>query len=169
MLEVAIGIVAVSLPALLLALLIGALVLPSYRQLKFWNLAIIFTLKPLVATPLWALTIAALSSSNPAGLQEAPIFLTLLPGAALTVIIIGYFRHLFWPPTWTACLFLALDILRWVNSYLVVRLIPAWPTWGPDIPPAMMLAYLLPSAFAMMAWAVLEIQARLARVATLAP
>ena len=78
----------------------------------------LLTLKPIVTTPIWFTIISALHS--PIDKLEPAHFLSILPGAGLTVIIAFAFRHLFsGPRAGSARALLVLDCARWLNSFLI--------------------------------------------------
>jgi len=78
----------------------------------------LLTLKPIVTTPIWVAIIRTLFASGP--LKPAH-FLSILPGASLTLIIVLVFRHLFsGPRSGGARVLLVLDCARWLNSFLLI-------------------------------------------------
>jgi hypothetical protein len=78
----------------------------------------ILTLKPIVTTAIWLAIIRRLTADSP--LQPAH-FLSILPGASLTLIIVLTFRHLCsGSKAGDARVLLMLDCARWLNSFLYV-------------------------------------------------
>ena len=77
----------------------------------------LLTLKPIVATPIW---VALLQNAYADRLTPAQ-FLSILPGAGLTLIAFMAFRPLFsGPQAGNARILLVLDIARWLNSFLML-------------------------------------------------
>ncbi len=82
-------------------------------------MAALLTLKPIVATPIWVAIIQGFSISTDR-LQPAH-FLSLLPGAGLTLLIVLVFRPLFsGPQAGSALILVAIDCARWLNSFLLI-------------------------------------------------
>ena len=80
------------------------------------HMAGILTLKPILTTPIWFMILGRLTANSP--LQPAH-FLSILPGAGLTLLIALGFRHLFsGPRAGDARVLVALDCARWINSFL---------------------------------------------------
>jgi hypothetical protein len=78
----------------------------------------LLTLKPIVTTPIWFAIIGTLHS--PVDKLEPAHFLSIVPGAGLTVITVLAFRPLFsGPRAGTARMLLGLDCARWLNSFLL--------------------------------------------------
>ena len=78
----------------------------------------LLSLKPIVTTPIWFAIISTLHS--PIDKLEPAHFLSILPGASLTLIIAFAFRHLFsGPRAGSARALLVLDCARWLNSFLI--------------------------------------------------
>ncbi len=77
----------------------------------------LLTLKPIVTTPIWA----ALLQNTYADRLTPSQFLSILPGAGLTLIAFMVFRPLFsGPQAGTARILLVLDSARWLNSLLML-------------------------------------------------
>ena len=77
----------------------------------------LLTLKPIVTTPIWFAILSTLRS--PIDKLEPTHFLSILPGASLTLIIAFAFRHLLsGPRAGSARTLLVLDCARWLNSFL---------------------------------------------------
>ena len=84
------------------------------------KLATYLTLKPIVATPIW---VAIISTLLPPAIHELEPahFLTILPGAGLTIVIVLMHRHVFTGPrAGSAKVLLVLDCIRWLNSFLLI-------------------------------------------------
>jgi hypothetical protein len=85
------------------------------------RMAGLLAIKPVVTTPIWLAIIAAFHPSD--STPEPSHFLSILPGAGLTLIIAIAFRRLFsGPRADLAWLLLALDCTRWLNSLFLF-----WP------------------------------------------
>ncbi len=143
-------------PALLLPLIVGMIILISSRGDRFGRFAGLFTLKPLVATPIWAFIL-----SLPPGWESASAIqqvLSLIPGFGLSLIIVLAFRDLFRSATLFACIFLAVDVIRWLNTYLWLRNVNHDGGF-------LLLACVLPSAYALMALVILRLRRRQAKAA----
>ena len=112
----ALGYMVCMAPLLLMPAVIGIVILAAYGRDPLSRMAAFFTLKPVVASPLWGAILIWTRSHN---LNESdPAFLlSMLPGAILTLLIVWKFRSLFrgaqsrW--AWTL---LGLDGVRWSNS-----------------------------------------------------
>jgi len=77
----------------------------------------LLTLKPILTTPIWFAILSTLRS--PIDRLEPTHFLSILPGASLTLIIAIAFRHLLsGPRAGSARALLVLDCARWLNSFL---------------------------------------------------
>jgi hypothetical protein len=84
------------------------------------KMATYLTLKPIVTTPIWFAIIYTLLPPFIHKLEPAH-FLTLLPGAGLTIVIVFMYRHLFrGPSAGSAIILLVLDCIRWLNSFLLI-------------------------------------------------
>ena len=85
----------------------------------------LLTLKPLLTTPLWF--ILSIATSPPPGSgPPLPDFITIIPGASLTLITLIVFRQvIFSPHAGAALILLVLDCARWFNSYLMLLLRPS--------------------------------------------
>jgi hypothetical protein len=84
------------------------------------KLATYLTLKPIVATPIWFAIIYTLLPPSIHELEPAH-FLTILPGVSLTIAIVFMCRHVFTGPrAGSAIVLLALDCIRWLNSFLLI-------------------------------------------------
>ncbi|HLO29548.1 MAG TPA: hypothetical protein VK249_10460 [Anaerolineales bacterium] len=96
---------------------IGLYLLTS-RQTALGRMAGFLTLKPIIATPIWAMIISFLHHS---GTEAQHIALwSILPGAGLTVLVIVIFRRLFLGSRLIlAMLLIMLDCARWINSGLL--------------------------------------------------
>lgn len=82
------------------------------------RMAGLLTLKPIVTTPIWFAVMSTLPT--PIDSLEPAHFLSILPGASLTVIIALAFRPLFsGPGAGSARALLVLDCARWLNSFLM--------------------------------------------------
>jgi hypothetical protein len=80
----------------------------------------LLTLKPIVATPIWLAILANSFNSVPHRIELAH-FLSVLPGASLTLAVVIVFRSLFsGPRAGIARTLLVLDCARWLNSFFMV-------------------------------------------------
>ena len=96
------------------------LYLVAKRPTDLSLMAGLFTLKPIVTTPIWFAIISSLLSTPNEKLELAH-FLSILPGASVTVMIVIVFRRLFsGPRSGSARVLLVLDCIRWLNSFLIV-------------------------------------------------
>lgn len=115
---------------------------------QIYLLAAIFTLKPLIATPLWARILGSSVFTNPLATS-----LSVLPGAGLTAIIVIAFRSMYSSRTRKIPIrLLILDCVRWMNTLLALVLPKFGGTLGPFL--ALMLAiagFALPSIYAIYA------------------
>ncbi|MCP4595270.1 hypothetical protein [Neptuniibacter sp.] len=113
-------IVAPAAPSLLIAAIIGFRILSESRN-RFATMAGLFTLKPIIATPLWAI-IAEFNFGRPihVGVFELEHLFPMIPGVGLTILIVIAFWPLFLRYK-SAFVLLGLDIVRWGNSYLLQR------------------------------------------------
>lgn len=157
-------------PAFLLPLTCGLLILWRYRQNSVERLAGIFTIKPLIATPIWAL-IASLVTSSRSTWTSSPLYgstydssylstplywLTLVPGLGLTIAILCLFRHLYRGKSMSAFVLLGCDVVRWTTTFL---LYPAWMNfvlW----PATYWIGLLLPNLYALVAVGIIVWQSR---------
>ena len=143
---------AFTLPAFILPLILGPILLRRYRDDDLSKLAGWLTLKPVLATPLWALILGSMSSFTafPA-LKEA---LTLIPGIGLTLLILWANRRLFAAEKTTGLMFLLADALRWLNAFAWVYFSASLGMSAPD--PYYVIGLVLPNAFAVMAFLVMR-------------
>ena len=87
------------------------------------RMAGLLTIKPVLTTPIWFGIIAALEPSHSYDRLGPSHFLSILPGASLTLITVIAFRRLFsGPRARVAWMLLALDCARWLNSFFIY-----WP------------------------------------------
>lgn len=124
-----------------LPLLIGLSLLGSHKS-DFTRWAAYMTLKPLLATPLFILLMAVLSDSM--RLSGANCLPLTLPGILLTVWITHRFAgDSFLNRPYATFLLLALDVLRWGSSSLLMT-----PGNHPSLE---VLSYAMPAVFALTA------------------
>lgn len=100
-------------PAFILPLIVGPILLIKFRDDDLSRAAGWLTLKPVLATFLWALIFVSTDST------EATYYLTLLPGVILTLIIAFSFRHLFKSETLIFSMLLLLDAIRWTITFVM--------------------------------------------------
>lgn len=139
-------------PAFVLPAILGPVILRLYRGDELSKLAGVFTLKPLLATLLWAFIYSlGITLDLPEGAVQ---ILLLIPGIGLTMLIVLAFKRLFRSETRIALVLLVVDALRWLNTFAWVR--------SRDVleSPLYMVALILPNAYAIMALAILWFRAR---------
>jgi len=104
---------------LILPFVTGLLMLILLRKDKLSLLAALFTLKPVIAYPIWWRLAILLTVDPPEGMS-APIssFLSILPAILLTAVIVFPFRALF-KQEWLSWVWLGGDVLRWMNTFLL--------------------------------------------------
>jgi hypothetical protein len=129
--------------------IIGVYLLINQSDEKLSRMAALLTLKPILMTPLWFMSLRNLSS--PVTKLEPAHFFSILPGAGLTLIFLIAFRSLFSGTTaGQAQGLIALDVLRWVNSFLLIS--PVASVGGGALACLLSLTGLaLPSVFAFIA------------------
>jgi hypothetical protein len=103
-------------PILTLPLIIGIYLLTRASAFTFVRMLGVLTLKPIVATPLWLMIIAALGEAERA-IVPNDFFLLAAPGIVLTIVILIIYRSTL-RPAFAAHLttILILDALRWASS-----------------------------------------------------
>ena len=147
--------------------LVGVILLLAYLRSarggddRLVLLAALLTLKPIVATPIWLFILNL--SAYPLPSLPLAVLLSLLPGVGLTAVILVLFRPMFMEPGRTPPrILLALDCVRWLNSFFALVLSVGSSNIGVAIYCILPMAYfgmVLPSIFALVA-AVLVIRAR---------
>ncbi len=148
-------------PAFVLPLIIGPIILRLFHDDELSKIAGVFTLKPLVATPLWALTLALFGKSTPP--EDIAQVLSLIPAIGLTAAIVWRFKHSFKTDARIASVLVGADAVRWLNTF-------AWMQFGahPRITDPFLLAgWILPNAYAVMALVILWLRARRQKPAVL--
>ena len=97
----------------LLPAIVGFYLLRKYRapHERIYRMGALFTLKPIVATPIWAALILGTPSA----------ILGLIPGIALTALIMWRFWPLFGSHRETVLKLLGWDAARYLNSALLVH------------------------------------------------
>ncbi len=136
----------VTWPIFILPVILGLLVLIKYRSFRICQAAGIFTLKPIIATPIWG-ALLFLSWNN-----EVPYYLTLLPGAIFTITIVFSFRRLFLTNPRIFTLLLLTDVLRWLMSFTLASSPGQRPfNFSGSTQFITLSAYVFPSIYAMMA------------------
>lgn len=112
-------------PILVLPAIIGVIILRRADEgNRFARYAGWLTLKPVVTTPIWflfLLSTAGVSYNTPEEIPPA-VFLSILPGALLTVISVMQYQSLLFgeEARRDAWGLLVLDCLRWINSGLLM-------------------------------------------------
>ena len=97
-------------PAYVLPLILGPIILTLFRRDDVSRMAGWFTMKPLLATPLWAMMLAWGENANVS--QEFKAVMGLIPGIGLTLWIIWNYRHVLRTDTEIVILLLIGDALR---------------------------------------------------------
>ena len=102
---------------LIVPIIIGTILLIRSKKHRFGLLAAIFTLKPIIAYPVWFFAYNNYYDNRNISVTS---LIAILPGVVLTLIIIYQFRSLFILKTnhWVAWLLLSFDVLRLVSVYL---------------------------------------------------
>jgi hypothetical protein len=135
----------ITAPALVLPLLFWMIIHFMFRADPLERLAGPFTLKPVIATILWAVILQLNAvAAVPAAVVKP---LTVIPGIGLTLLIVWANLDLFrGEPKW-AWILLVMDTLRWLSSFLWLEFDGSIAFTGP----LFWLAMGLPSIFAIMA------------------
>jgi hypothetical protein len=145
------------LPAFVLPVLLVPILLRVFRADELVRTASYFTLKPLLATFLWAF-LYFLGEGGLGLPRPLTLGLTLVPGIGLTLLILWGARKHFRTESATLLLFLAADALRWLNSFLFM--LGSGPNgWG-DPGPNYLAGMILPNLYAVMAVVVMWLRAR---------
>ena len=141
-------------PAFVLPLILGPIILRKFVDDSLSRLAGVFTLKPLVATPLWALSLVLLDELKlPKDIGPA---LSLIPAIVLTVMIVWRYNNLFKTETRIASVLAGADAIRWLNTF-------AWMQSGGHAritDTFLMAGWILPNAYAVMSLVILWLRAR---------
>lgn len=140
-------------PAFVLPIILGPIILYRYKD-DLSKLAAWFSLKPLLATPLWAIASAWLAETRIN--QEIAKILSLLPAVALTGIIVWRFKHLLRNEVGMVSLFLGADAIRWLNTF-------AWMQFdgrGQLNDPFFTAGWILPNVYSIMALAIVWLRSR---------
>lgn len=152
----ALGILIALFPVLLIPAIVGAITFGLFSDDSLGRLAGFFTLKPLPASALFGLILLASPAERDP--KEWALW-SVIPGVALTVLIVWNFRHLYIPATGLPYLFLAADVLRWGNTYVLVSSLGPELNLHPEAYPgfwiSLVAAGILPSAYAIMAIVIL--------------
>ena len=107
------------IPILLVPAIIGIYLLRKNATLSFQQMLGIFTLKPIVATPLWLSMIEIIA--NPTWRHPIPDFLVLAaPGIGITVLILWVYRTAVKEHVGAVLFILLLDSIRWRSSSAAV-------------------------------------------------
>ena len=103
-------------PILTIPLLVGIYLLTRATSFTFVRMLGVLTLKPIVATPLWLMIIAALGDAERA-IVPNDFFLLAAPGIVLTIVILIIYRSALRPEfAAQMATILVLDGLRWASS-----------------------------------------------------
>jgi len=110
----------------------------------------LLTLKPIVTTPIWFAIISTLP--RPVDKLEPAHLWSILPGASLTLLLAFTFRRLLsGPGAGGARVLLALDCVRWLNSFLLFLPYGGNAADGSLACLFAVIGLILPTAFAMVA------------------
>ena len=134
-------------PAFVLPIILGPIILRRYREDELSRLAGLFTLKPLLATPLWGLIFSLEDRLSLA--PSLKLAVTLVPGIGLTLLILWATRRAFAAERRTGLLFLAADALRWLNTFAWLLFSASLGRSSPDV--LYVVGLVLPNAYAVMA------------------
>ena len=153
-------------PAFILPLILGSILLIRFRQDNMSRVLGWLTLKPIAATFLLAWYLAIFGSSE----GDIPFF-ALIPGPLLTFIISFRFRNLFKTQKLLFGLFLGLDALRWINTFIMLS---PWvqPSYHPDNlrgSSFYIIALILPNVYALIAMSTGLLRARNCKIPTPTP
>ena len=108
-----------TLPAYILPLIAGPLILVFFRKDPFSRMAAFFTLKPVIATPLWILLYQLTLSIHYTYHTFAFYLATLLPGFLITLILVYGYRFLFRSSPLVFSLLVGLDVVRWSYTFFL--------------------------------------------------
>lgn len=128
--------------AFVLPVVVGPVILLSHRDDALARLAGVFTLKPLAATPLWALIVTLRPDIFSSAQQTTSLLLTLVPGIGLTLLIVWAFRQVYKLEPIRACVLLGADVIRWLSTFVMVLM-------GPTL--FFVVPLIIPSAYAILA------------------
>ena len=103
---------------------IGPIILLSHRHDALARLAGVFTVKPLAATPLWALILALRPDIRSDAQQTTSLLLTLVPGIGLTLLILWVFRRVYKLEPTRAYVLLGADVIRWLSTFVMLLMYP---------------------------------------------
>ncbi len=102
---------------LIIPIILGLMLLTKDKLHEWYLMAGLLTLMPVVTGPIWFQLLIALSTS---GLSAGEALVAVLPGVALTGIIVLRFRRCLSGPlaqaSWTL---LILSCMRWLNSFMI--------------------------------------------------
>ena len=140
-------------PAFVLPVIAGAVILLYFRDDPIRGMAGAFTLKPLIATPVWLYMLISLA---PARDTSSPI--TLIPGIGLTLLLVYAFRGVIRTEAKTALVLLVGDAIRWLYPF-------AYLFWSPGAfekssveNPLFLIGLILPNAYAALAFVILWVR-----------
>jgi hypothetical protein len=108
-----------TLPAYILPLIAGPLILVFFRKDPLARLAAFFTLKPIIATPVWILLYQLTLSVHYIYHTFAFYLATLLPGFLITLILVYGYRFLFRSSPVFFSLLIGLDVVRWSYTFFL--------------------------------------------------
>lgn len=147
-------------PALVLPLILGIIVLRMPAADRFARFAGWFTLKPVLATPIWAFVLSLGARTWMSAPSQTNVNAGLIPAISLTLIIVLIFRDQFRSAPLLTGIFLAADVGRWLSTYLWLSSVNLTGLFlflrlGLEF-----LAFALPSAYAIMALIIVERRTR---------
>jgi hypothetical protein len=150
-------------PIFFIPAIIGSILIAKGTDLDLSRMAGWLTLKPILTTPVWFVSLAVsailLGESSFPGRAWILAVISILPGASLTMCTVLLFRStLFRPRAYAAWLLVALDCVRWLNTFLLTLGSASWPRSrdlidliGPATP---MIGIAMPAVFAIIAYVV---------------
>jgi hypothetical protein len=135
-------------PIVFIPVIIGFYVIYRKRGDALSQFAGLLTLKPLLATPIWASLIKSPQEST-----TGSVLSTLIPGVGLTLLLLVFFSPLLLDSATRSAAWrlLALDCLRWLSSFGVViqaAYYRSFPASSNVVCITMLLAIAMPAVFA---------------------
>jgi hypothetical protein len=116
-----------TIPAYILPVIIGSILLARSKTNQLSRLAGVFTLKPLVATPIWLFIYLYTHLEGLPVVIE--VFFLLLIAVGLTGLIVLVFKPLLKTETKMVSVLLVMDSLRWLNTALYLIFMGALTYW----------------------------------------
>jgi hypothetical protein len=107
-------------PAFMLPVILGSLILRQYGHDPLGRMAGMFSMKPLAATPLWAL-IFAMGDRQEISFAVTQV-ISWVPAILLTLLLAILFRRVFSTDRRLAWVLIGMDAVRWLNTFTGVAL-----------------------------------------------